>query len=109
MHLGAGVELTTGQLYSAGHTDDLRQALVYISQRYPVAPLYGLGFSLGANVMVRYLGEEGERSRLRAGCVLGCVREPHLSMSAHVTHVRNFSHGISSKIAIGKPLSYLYE
>ncbi|CAE6422363.1 unnamed protein product [Rhizoctonia solani] len=29
-------------------------------------------FSLGANVLVRYLGEEGEKSRLDAGCALGC-------------------------------------
>ncbi|KAI5124550.1 hypothetical protein M0805_003072 [Coniferiporia weirii] len=68
----AGVPMTSGQLYSAGHTDDLRQALVYISQRYPNAPLLGLGFSLGASVVTRYIAEEGERSRLRAGCVLGC-------------------------------------
>ena len=66
--------MTSGQLYSAGHTDDLRQALMYVAQRYPNAPLLGLGFSLGANVIVRYLAEEGERSRLRAGCALGCVR-----------------------------------
>ncbi|KAH8117410.1 AB-hydrolase YheT [Phellopilus nigrolimitatus] len=68
----AGVPLTSGQLYSAGHTDDLRQALMYISQRYPKAPLLGLAFSLGANVIIRYLAEEGEHSRLRAGCTLGC-------------------------------------
>lgn len=72
--LGAGVPLTSGQLYSAGHTDDLRQALMYIAQRYPNAPLLGIGFSLGANVIVRYLAEEGDRSRLRAACALGCVR-----------------------------------
>ena len=70
---GAGVPLTSDQLYSAGHTDDLRQALVYIARRYPDAPLLGLGFSLGANVIIRYLAEEGDQSRLRAGCALGCV------------------------------------
>ncbi|KAL5490359.1 hypothetical protein ACEPAI_5192 [Sanghuangporus weigelae] len=68
----AGVPMTSGQLYSAGHTDDLRQALMYIAQRYPNASLLGLGFSLGANVIVRYLAEEGERSRLHAACALGC-------------------------------------
>lgn len=70
---GAGVPLTSGQLYSAGHTDDLRQALMYISSRYPKATLFGVGFSLGANVIIRYISEEGERSRLRAVCALGCV------------------------------------
>ncbi|TDL27452.1 AB-hydrolase YheT [Rickenella mellea] len=68
----AGVPLTSAQLYSAGHTDDLRQALIYISKAYPNAPLVGVGFSLGANVLVRYLSEEGNRSRLQSGCALGC-------------------------------------
>ncbi|KAG6832398.1 hypothetical protein H0H92_002666 [Tricholoma furcatifolium] len=68
----AGVPITSPQLYSAGHTDDLRQALMHISHKYPNAPLIGLGFSLGANVMTRYLGEEGEHSRLSSGCALAC-------------------------------------
>lgn len=46
---------------------------MYISKCYPKAPLLGLGFSLGANVLTRYLAEEGDESRLRSGCVLACV------------------------------------
>jgi len=68
----AGVTLTTAQLYSAGHTDDIRQALMYLSYLYPKAPLLGVGFSLGANVLVKYLAQEGEQSRLASGCALGC-------------------------------------
>jgi len=70
---GAGVPLTSPQLYSSCHTDDLRQALVYISHRYPQAPLLGVGFSLGANVLTRYVAEEGEDCRLVSACVLACV------------------------------------
>lgn len=70
---GAGVPLTSPQLYSAGHTDDIRTALLYISHLYPKAPLLGVGFSLGANVLTRYLAQEGEHSRLVAGCALACV------------------------------------
>ncbi|KAJ3543367.1 hypothetical protein NM688_g5859 [Phlebia brevispora] len=68
----AGVPLTTPQLYSAGYTDDIRTALLYISSLYPEAPLLGVGFSLGANILTRYLAQEGEQSRLAAGCALGC-------------------------------------
>ncbi|KAI0941687.1 hypothetical protein AcW1_003505 [Taiwanofungus camphoratus] len=68
----AGVPLTSPQLYSAGHTDDLRVAVYYIRKKYPRAPLIGVGFSLGACVLTRYLAEEGENSRLAAGCVLAC-------------------------------------
>lgn len=70
---GAGVPLTSPQLYSSCHTDDLRQALLYISHRYPRAPLLGLGFSLGANVLTRYVAEEGEECRLVSACALACV------------------------------------
>ncbi|PFH54375.1 hypothetical protein AMATHDRAFT_135563 [Amanita thiersii Skay4041] len=68
----ASVPITSPQLYSAGHTDDLRQALIYISNMYPKAPLLGIGFSLGANVMTRYLAEEGEMSRIRSCCTMSC-------------------------------------
>lgn len=71
--IGAGVPLTTPRLYSGGTTDDIRVALMYISTTYPKAPLLGIGFSLGANVLTRYLAEEGTHSRLNAGCVLGSV------------------------------------
>ncbi|KAJ3480947.1 hypothetical protein NLI96_g8005 [Meripilus lineatus] len=69
---GAGVPLTSPQMYSAGFTDDIRVALMWISKMYPHAPLLGVGFSLGANVLTRYLAQEGDQSRLAAGCVLGC-------------------------------------
>ena len=72
--IGAGVPLTSQLLYSVGHTDDTRQALMYITHQYPNAPLLGLGFSLGANVLTRYLGEEGTQSRISSACVLACVR-----------------------------------
>ncbi|KAF5311736.1 hypothetical protein D9758_018943 [Tetrapyrgos nigripes] len=68
----ACVPITSQHLYTAGNTEDLRIALLYISQQYPKAPLFGMGFSLGANVMVRYMAEEGDRSRLLSGCTMGC-------------------------------------
>ncbi|KAF8341528.1 Alpha/Beta hydrolase protein [Cantharellus anzutake] len=68
----ANVPVTSWQFYSAGHTEDLRCGLLFISHKFPKAPLIGLGFSLGANVMTRYLGEEKEWSRLQAGIVLAC-------------------------------------
>ena len=54
---------------------------------YPKAPLIGIGFSLGANVLTRYLAEEGEKSRLVAGCALACVRVPFPSRRLFHTHL----------------------
>nr|VWO94912.1 Mitogen-activated protein kinase (EC [Ganoderma boninense] len=74
----AGTPVTSEKLYHCGNTDDARQALMYISHRYPKAKFVsGLGFSLGANVLVRYLAQEGQRSRLIAGCALACPWDLH--------------------------------
>ncbi|OXG51937.1 anon-23da protein [Cryptococcus neoformans] len=68
----AGVPVTSCQLYSAGTTMDLALALHFIRNRHPSSPLIGIGFSLGASVISRYLGEYGSSSILSAGVVLGC-------------------------------------
>jgi hypothetical protein len=67
------VPLTSPQFYGLSHTDDLRQAIYYIAHRYPNAPLLGIGFSLGANILTRYVAEEGESCRLVSACALACV------------------------------------
>lgn len=94
---GAGVELTSPQLYSGGYTDDLRRALLYLSNTFPRAKLLGIGFSLGANVMTCYLGEEGAKSRLASGCVLACVSAVRTDLSNRRRLVRNptaMEHGV---------------
>ncbi|KAL0571898.1 hypothetical protein V5O48_010060 [Marasmius crinis-equi] len=78
----AGVPITSRQFYSAGYTDDFRTALMYIERKCPKAPLLGLGFSLGANILVRYLAEEQEKSKLISGCALGCPWDLHRNCDA---------------------------
>ena len=68
----AGVPVTSSQLYSAGTTVDLSTALHYLRHTYPDAPLHGVGFSLGASVLARYMGESAGRCFLSSGVVLGC-------------------------------------
>ena len=45
------------QFYSASFTGDLREVVAHVRGRYPTANLYAVGWSLGANILVRYLGE----------------------------------------------------
>jgi len=45
-------KVTTGLLYNARATWDLRQTVKWLRKTFPNRPLYGLGFSLGANMMV---------------------------------------------------------
>ena len=65
-----GLELTAPQINTMGSTADLRCQLDAIEARRPGAPLYGVGVSAGSGLLVRYLGEQGLRSRLRAGVAL---------------------------------------
>ncbi|CAB0010326.1 unnamed protein product [Nesidiocoris tenuis] len=61
-HLGAleSVKLTAPRIFTYGHTDDLRAVVKHVSKRYPSTKVILLGYSLGGNLITKYLGEEGE-------------------------------------------------
>ncbi|KAK2664386.1 hypothetical protein Ddye_002960 [Dipteronia dyeriana] len=50
--------VTTPQFYSASFLGDMHEVVAHVSTRYPKAKLYAVGWSLGANILVRYLGQE---------------------------------------------------
>ncbi|XP_039014858.1 embryogenesis-associated protein EMB8-like isoform X2 [Hibiscus syriacus] len=54
-----GVSLTSDCCYNAGWTEDVRKVIEHIRCEYPEAPLYAVGTSIGANILVKYLGEDG--------------------------------------------------
>lgn len=45
------------QFYSASFLGDIREVVDHVGGRYPEANLYAVGWSLGANILVRYLGQ----------------------------------------------------
>lgn len=49
--------------YHSGDTRDLRWALGELAERFPSHPLGALGFSLGGNVLLKYLAEEAQARR----------------------------------------------
>lgn len=44
-------------MYSASFLGDLDEVVKHIDTRYPKANLYGVGWSMGANILVQYLGK----------------------------------------------------
>ncbi|PHT97748.1 hypothetical protein BC332_33310 [Capsicum chinense] len=54
-----GVAITSDSLYNAGYTEDIRKIIDHLHTQYPQAPLFAVGTSIGANVLVKFLGEEG--------------------------------------------------
>ncbi len=56
--------------YHSGETQDLSFFIDTLKQRWPTRPLFAVGFSLGGNVLAKYLGEQGKHSRLAAAAVV---------------------------------------
>ena len=61
-----GVPMLTYEPYNAGSTDDLCEVLEELHRRYPRAPLLLAGFSLGANIVCRYVCQAGRSSFVTA-------------------------------------------
>jgi predicted alpha/beta-fold hydrolase len=59
--------LTAPVLNTMGCPRDLREQLERIGAEFPASPLVAVGVSAGSALLVRYLGEEGSGSRIRAG------------------------------------------
>jgi len=67
---GCGVsELKTPKTFNAGLTSDIREVLEHVHERYSKTnEIYAVGFSMGANILAKYLGEDGPQAK-----VLGAV------------------------------------
>lgn len=51
--------------YHSGASEDLAAAIAHLRAKRPQAPLYAVGYSLGGNVLLKYLGETGSTSFLQ--------------------------------------------
>lgn len=66
-----GLALTTSKSFCWFDTQDFKEAILKIQSEHPNAPLIGCGFSLGAGLLCKYLGQEGDSSKL-AGALCIC-------------------------------------
>ncbi|CAD7697047.1 unnamed protein product [Ostreobium quekettii] len=62
--------MTTPQFYSASFTMDLRGVVAHLGNTQPGVTLLAMGWSLGANILLNYLGEEGATSPIKAAVSL---------------------------------------
>ncbi|KAK9500693.1 hypothetical protein O3M35_001911 [Rhynocoris fuscipes] len=58
-HIGAlaSVPLTSSRIFTYGHTDDLNEMILSVIRRYPSTKLICVGYSMGGNIVTKYLGE----------------------------------------------------
>eukprot|EP00795_Rhopilema_esculentum_P016027 gene16027-7372_t len=64
-HLGAHpiVKLTSPRIFTYGCTADLHLVVKDLNERFPRRKLIGIGFSMGGNVLLKYLGEQPVRQK----------------------------------------------
>ncbi|RLN67518.1 hypothetical protein BBJ28_00025308 [Nothophytophthora sp. Chile5] len=69
----AQTPVKTAQLFCTAYTEDLRFVLKTLAEKYDFAheAFIGVGFSMGSNVLVKYLGEEGENAPLTGAISVG--------------------------------------
>jgi predicted alpha/beta-fold hydrolase len=67
-----GTEHLTPTLYCAGLSQDVLSVVRALQYRYGLVELYGAGVSLGANILLKFLGEQGSAatSLLRGAAVI---------------------------------------
>eukprot|EP00554_Chaetoceros_debilis_P012200 CAMPEP_0194122128 /NCGR_PEP_ID=MMETSP0150-20130528/49343_1 /TAXON_ID=122233 /ORGANISM="Chaetoceros debilis, Strain MM31A-1" /LENGTH=535 /DNA_ID=CAMNT_0038814841 /DNA_START=336 /DNA_END=1943 /DNA_ORIENTATION=+ len=123
-----GVKLTTPRGYNAGFTGDLRTLIRSVSARLKHGtdtPVFVVGNSLGANVALKYLGEEGFSGTLpkcvKGGITLGNPLHIHsgnvpwpfghlLGAGVKKTFIQNWSalHDMSSCFHFGSALRKVF-
>ena len=77
-------QLTSPRSFSAANTDDLRLSVEYIrSVIGPHTPLFAVGYSLGAGILTKYLGEESSKCTLD-GSIVCCASFDMLLSTANI-------------------------
>ncbi|KAJ6649943.1 Abhydrolase domain-containing protein 2, partial [Pseudolycoriella hygida] len=61
-HIGAlpTVPVTSSRIFTYGHTEDYAEMVANLEKKYPTSKIVSVGFSLGGNLISKYLGETGK-------------------------------------------------
>ncbi len=91
--------------YHSGKTDDLKYVLDYIKANHKYDAIYLIGFSLGGNIMLKYLGEEGTHSFISKAVAISvpCDLEAsaiHLKKHAGKIYINRLIKSLKGKIKL---------
>jgi uncharacterized protein len=77
-------QLTSPRLFCAAHTNDLRVSLQYLRSIVGhETPIFAVGYSLGAGILTKYLGEENQQCSLQ-GAIVCCASFDMLLSTANM-------------------------
>ncbi|HEY8567988.1 hydrolase [Microbulbifer sp.] len=74
-----GVPNLMARAYHSGDSGDPRWLAAHLRDRYPNTPLMAVGYSLGGNVLLKWLGEDGGDSPLSAAVSVSAPLDLHAS------------------------------
>ncbi|KAH0846781.1 putative esterase [Fonsecaea pedrosoi] len=97
---------TSSVLYNARATWDMRQIVKWLRTTFPNRPLFGMGFSLGANIITNYLGEEGSNCPLKAAVILSNPWDLH---AANLALQRTWFRRNAYSANMGQSMKKLFE
>jgi abhydrolase domain-containing protein 2 len=62
-HIGVidSIQVTSPRIFTYGHTDDYAEMVANLAKKYPSTKIISLGFSLGGNLVTKYLGENNPK------------------------------------------------
>lgn len=104
---GCGAELNRlPRFYHSGATEDLAAVLTHAIETHPATQIDLIGFSLGGNLILKYLGEGGEELSPRLGravtfsvpCDLACSSAALDNALNRVLYMRRFIKSMKKKI-----------
>ncbi|KAL2828266.1 Alpha/Beta hydrolase protein [Aspergillus cavernicola] len=102
----AQTKISTGTLYNARATWDVRQSVKWLRAAFPNRPLFGIGFSLGANILTNYMGEEGDTCQLKAAVL--CANPWNLEIGSVALQSSFMGLEVYSKV-MGTSMKQLFE
>lgn len=77
-----GLTLTTMEGFTAARYSDLQAALEYMKIKDPSRPIFCVGYSLGAGILLNYLGSSGNKSVLQGAVAVSPSWNFHLKTPA---------------------------
>ncbi|KAJ2704181.1 hypothetical protein FB645_003485 [Coemansia sp. IMI 203386] len=78
----AKTPITSPRPYDSGFTEDFRTAVAHVRELNPNSKLVGIGFSMGANILTKYVGEEGTMCMLSCAVSVCCPFDISVSSAA---------------------------
>ncbi|KAJ1996857.1 hypothetical protein H4R26_006039 [Coemansia thaxteri] len=78
----ARTPITSARPYDSGFTSDLRTVVRHVTDTHATAKLVAVGFSMGANILTKYIGEEGSACALACAVAVCCPFDIKVSSDA---------------------------